>query len=111
MQIEESKHGAVAVIKPVGALVQPDVDGLRDRMLEMRTQRLGRIVLDAAAVSYADSRGLEILAEVAAAFAKASQTLKICGANDVLREVFDLTAIDSAFEHFEDVTAAVRSFL
>jgi anti-sigma B factor antagonist len=111
MQIEEHKHGAVAVIKPAGPLVQPDVEALRERMLQARTQSLGRVVLDAATVSYADSRGLEILVEVAGEFARASQPLKICGANDVLREVFDLTGIDSAFEHFEDVNAAVRSFL
>ena len=111
MQIEESKHGAVAVIKPVGSLIQPDVEALRARMLEARTQRLGRVVLDAAAITYADSRGLEVLVDVANEFARASQALKICGANDVLREVFDLTGIDSAFEHFEDATAAVRSFL
>ncbi len=111
MEIRERKHGAVTVIKPLGALTQPDVEELSARMLEVRDQSLGRMILDASEILYVDSRALEILVEVGDELARAGQTLKICGANEVLQRVFDLTELTPSFEQFVDVNAAVRSFL
>ncbi len=111
MEIGEHKHGAVTVVKPVGPLIEPAADELLARMLEVRTGSLGRMVLDASGISYTDSRGLEVLVEVAEALALGGQGLKICAANAVLRDVFELTELTSSFEHFVDVNSAVRSFL
>ena len=111
MEIGLHNHGAVAVLKPNGPLVQEEADELKSRMLEVRARSLGRLVLDARGVPFVDSRGLEVLVEVAGEFAKSGQALKLCGANGVVREVLELTGLRSAFEHFEDVNAAVRSFL
>ena len=111
MEIVEHKHGAVTVVKPAGPLVQPAADDLRERILEVRARSLGRLVLDASGISYADSRGLEVLVEVAEALGQGGQGLKVCGANEVMREVFELTELSSIFEHFVDVNSAVRSFL
>lgn len=99
------------MIKPVGALTQPEVEELRTRMLDVRNQSLGRMVLDASDVLFVDSRGLEVLVEVGDELARAGQVLKICGANEVLQQVFDLTELTPSFEHFVDVNTAVRSFL
>ena len=111
MEIQERKHGAVAVIKPLGPLTQPEVEELRTRMLEVRDRSLGRMVLDACDVLYVDSRGLEVLVEVGDELARAGRTLKICGANEVVRQVFELTELASSFEQYPDVNTAVRSFL
>ena len=111
MEIRERKHGAVVVITPLGALTQPEVEQLRTRMLEVRDQSLGRMVLDASKILYVDSRALEVLVEVGDEIARAGQTLKICGANEVLQRVLDLTELTSSFDHFVDVNTAVRSFL
>jgi hypothetical protein len=43
--------------------------------------------------------------------AQSGQTLRLCGANKNVREVMTLTDIAPLFDHFEDVTTAVRSFL
>ena len=111
MEIRERKHGAVAVIKPLGPLTQPEVEELHTRMLEVRDRSLGRMVLDASDVLYVDSRGLEVLVEVGDELARAGRTLKICGANEVLRQVFELTDLAPSFDQFADVNTAVRSFL
>jgi anti-anti-sigma factor len=111
MEIRERKHGAVAIIKPLGPLTQPDVEGFLTRMLEVRDRSLGRMVLDASDILYVDSQGLEVLVEVGDELARAGQTLKICGANEVLQQVFELTELAPSFELFVDVNTAVRSFL
>ena len=111
MQIDRHQHGAVSVLKPIGPISADDAEELKKRTLEAWTKNLGRLVLDASAVPYVDSRGLEVLVEVAEELARGGQALKLCGANEVLREVFELTDVASGFQQFTDVNAAVRSFL
>ena len=111
MEIRQHHHGAVAVIKPVGPLTQTDADELKTQVLEVSSKSLGRLVMDASGVPYVDSRGLEVLLEIADEMAQTGQALKLCGENEVLREVLELTELTTAFEHFADVNSAVRSFL
>ena len=111
MEIRQQKHGAVTVLKPMGPVTLEDADGLREQLLEVRSKSLGRLVLDTSAMPFIDSRGLEVLLDVNEELARSGQALKLCGLNDVMREVLELTDLSSSFEHFEDVTSAVRSFL
>lgn len=99
------------MLRPVGPLVQEDAAEFRRRLMELRQSSLGRFIVDAAAVPYADSRGLEVLLDVHEELARAGQSLKLCGLNETLREVLTLTELSACFEHFEDTGAAVRSFL
>ena len=111
MEIQQQTHGAVAVFKPQGPVTQADADGLRMKLLSARTTHLGRFVLDVSAVAYVDGGSLEALLDVTEELEKNGQVLKLCGANDVFREVLELTGLATAFEHFDDVNSAVRSFL
>ncbi len=111
MEIQQNNHGAVSVLKPIGPLCEEDADEVKMRTIDVSTRNLGRVVLDASAVPYVDSRGLEVLVEVAEALAQGGQTLKLCGANEVLREVVELTDVAPLLEQFPDVNTAVRSFL
>jgi len=111
MEIQQHNHGAVTVLKPIGPLCEEDADEVKTRTIEAATRNLGRVVIDASAVPYVDSRGLEVLVEVAEALAQGGQALKLCGANEVFREVVELTDVAPLLEQFPNVNAAVRSFL
>jgi anti-anti-sigma factor len=111
MQIHEKKHGAVTVIRPQGPITGSDAEQLKTALLEGVNRSLGRLVLDASSVPYVDSRGLEVLLEVNEELARSGQSLKLCGLNEVVREVLELTDLASLFEHFADVNSSVRSFL
>ncbi len=111
MEIREEKKGAVTVLRPVGPLTQSDAEQFKTRLAEVRTTSLGRFVIDTSGVPFVDSKGLEALVDVNQELAASGQSLKMCGVNETLREVFDLTELASLFEQYEDVSAAVRSFL
>lgn len=111
MEIAEQVKGAIRVLRPRGPLVQQDADRFKGRALEVMRACMGRVVVDASAVPFVDSRGLEVLAEVTEELAEAGLSLKLCGANETVREVLDLTDLSGLFEHYEDVNSAVRSFL
>jgi len=111
MDIEQERHGAVTVLKPKGPLVGDDVENFRSQLAEVFNNSLGRFVVDAAGIPFVDSRGLEVLADSAGELSQSGQTLKLCGVGETLREVLDLTGLDSLFEFYEDSNAGARSFL
>lgn len=111
MQISEQRQGAVTVLRPAGPLVAEDADVFKARLLEVRRASMGRFVVDASAVPFVDSRGLEVLVEVHDELARSGHSLKVCGVRETLREVLDLTEVASVLEHYEDAGSAVRSFL
>lgn len=111
MEILEQTKGAVHVLRPVGALAGADADKLRGRAAGACSASMGKVVLDAGAVPFVDSRGLEVLLEIGEALGETGQALRIAQANETLREVLELTELSGHFEHYDDVNAAVRSFM
>jgi anti-anti-sigma factor len=111
MDIQQQSQGAVTVLKPLGPLVATDAELFRNRALEVSKAALGRLVLDASAIPYVDSRGIEVLLDVTDELSTSGRVLKICAPSATLREVMELTGADESFEYFDDVTTAVRSFL
>ena len=111
MEIQQQMHGAVASLKPLGPLTGEDAEHLKRKLLEVRARNLGRLVLDLSGVPFVDGLALEVLLATTEELAKSGQALKVCGENEVLREVLELTDLASRFEHFEDVKSAVRSFM
>ncbi len=111
MEMPIQQRGAVVVAKPTGPLVAADAEAFKDRMRELIRENLGRVVIDASALPYVDSAGLESLADIAQELAQSGKGLKLCTANETLRQVIELTGLSPQFEHFEDPNAAVRSFL
>lgn len=111
MEIHEQRHGAVTVVKPGGPLRAADAEQFRAFVADVMERSFGRFVIDASAVTLADSRGLEVIAEIAEELAQTGQTLRLCAAGETLREVLELTEIAPQLEHYEDAITAARSFL
>jgi anti-sigma B factor antagonist len=111
MKITEQRQGAVSVIRPSGPLTAAEAPLLREHVGRELTGNLGRVVLDMTEIPYVDSAGLEALLEITERMGEGAQVLRICGANKTVREVLTLTDLAPLFDHFDDVTTAVRSFL
>ncbi|MEZ6234689.1 MAG: STAS domain-containing protein [Phycisphaerales bacterium] len=111
MEIDEQKQGAVTVLRPKGPLVEADAPVFAKRVREVVAGSLGRVVIDAKALPFLDSAGLETLVDLAEELGESGLTLRLCAVNETVREVFELTGTSGLFEYHEDSTAAVRSFL
>ena len=111
MNLEARQVGAVQVIRPAGPVTRDGSDEVKAALLEGVRTHLGRVVLDASAVTYVDSKALESLVEVAEVLAASGRALKLCALNETLREVIDLTGLAPQFEQYEDANAAARSYL
>lgn len=111
MEIHEQRQGAVTVLRPAGPLVVEDAEQFKGRIGEVMTRSLGRFVVDMTEVAYLDSRGIEVLKETTDELGEGGRSLRLCGANETVREILDLTDLAESFEYFADVNSAVRSFL
>ena len=111
MKIQETKQGAVTVLKPSGPLIQSDAPDFKVVATRVAEASHGRFVVDLATIPYVDSQGLETLVDVTEQMSKSGQMLKLCSVNKTLREVMNLAGVASLFEHFDDVNTAIRSFL
>ncbi len=111
MKISEQQQGAVTVLKPEGPLVEADAAAFATALSRAVGANLGRCVVDLSAVAFVDSKGLESLLEATDEMARGGRALKLCAVNKTVRQVFELTGLDSQFDHYEDVNSAVRSFL
>lgn len=111
MEISEQTKGAVKVLRPRGPLCLADAEQFKRQTSQVAAASLGRVVIDAGAIPYVDSRGLEVLVELSEELGQSGMALKLCEVNETIREVLDLTDLSSLFEHYEDANAAVRSFL
>ncbi len=111
MEIQTQYRGAVLVVRLSGPLTGPDADTVKAALQGFVRENLGRVVVDASALPYVDSKGLESLADIAEELAHSGKGLKLCAANDTIRQTLELTGLAPQFEHFEDANSAVRSFL
>lgn len=111
MEIAEQMKGAVRVLKPKGPLAGPEADEFRGRVAAASAESLGRVLIDAGGIPFADSHGLEVLAELSEQMSQSGRSLKLCAATETLREILELTELAGLFEFYEDENAAVRSFL
>ena len=111
IKINEQRQGAVTVLKPDGPLIDADAVQFKADLQRVMDSSFGRMVVDMSAIPFVDSVGLEALVDITEELAKSGMALKLCATNKTIREVLELTAIISFFEHFQDVNSAVRSFL
>ena len=111
MDLEVRQVGAVRVVRPVGPITRDEAEQVKTALLEAVRTHLGRVVLDASAVTYVDSKALESLVDVTEVLAASGRALKLCSLNETLQEIIELTGLAPQFEQYEDANTAARSFL
>lgn len=111
MTFDTQTIGAVTVLKPLGPIANAeDSANLLEQSTKLVRSSLGRFVIDASEMSYVDSTGLETLVEVSNQLNSFGQTLKLCSIGETVSETIRVTHTSDAFEPFEQVQDAVRSY-
>lgn len=110
MDIREEQHGAVTVLTPKGPLAQEDAGIFAARVAERAASLLGRVVIDASSIAYADSKGLEAILAISEQLESAGHVLRAANVNATVREALELTGLTHCLECYDDLNTAVRSF-
>ena len=110
MKIKEVKEGDILVCSIEGEIninTSPELRAFFDK-----TFRAGNkyIMIDFSRVSYIDSSGLATLVEMLQRVQKIGGKLKLCNMGLPVRNVFEVTKLDSIFDIHQNCDQAKRSF-
>lgn len=111
MKIEQIRQGSVEVVTVVDTVTEDEAEELRAVVESAVHANAGRVILNMTRTPYVDSRGLEALLACAESCRLSGRRLKLVGAADTLREIFEITDLEPHFEFFPDVEHAIRSYL
>ena len=93
------------------ALVDEAAEQFSEAMRNCVSGSNPRVVIDMSEVGYMDSAALEGMLDIADQLSERGAQLKIASVTPTCREIMELTGLSGQFQFFEDVNAAVRSFL
>ena len=111
MKIEQIRQGSVEVVTVVDTVTEDEAEELRTVVESAVHANAGRVILNMTRTPYVDSRGLEALLACAETCRLSGRRLKLVGAADTLREIFEITDLEPHFEFFPDIEHAIRSYV
>jgi anti-anti-sigma factor len=109
MDVTRSQHGAVAILAVQGPLTIDQIDVLDAEIDACVESRMVKIVIDLAQAPFIDSAGLERLHTLASDLGKRGGDVRVSSLNEVCRDIFHATRLESVVQLFADNDSAVSS--
>ena len=111
MKVSVTCEGAATIVKPAGPIIEGELDDLDRQLRQLLDNWTKRIVLNLGDAALIDSAGLELLCQYQDELQERGLRMKLCGLNELVAKVLELTRLAREFEVFADSNTAVRSFL
>lgn len=98
------------IAKPVGEIGFARSPQLRSELIQLiKEHKPSRLVLDMSAIPYMDSSGVATLVEAMQQQHQAGSKLVLCGMQDRVRSVFEISRLDMVFTIVPDANAAMTA--
>lgn len=109
MKIDQERYGDMTMIIPQDSLVGDDAVQLGGVLTTILSENSQDVIIDVSKIKRVDSRGLEVLVDATEQFIRSGRTLKLANADEILREILELTEVASLFEYCDTVEPAAES--
>lgn len=110
MEINVSKEGDVVVVVVEGDLDASSAPDLRARFEALIGQGENQYVIDLVGVPFMDSSGIAALVNLFKRVRIGAGDVKLCGFQEEVKKVFELTRLNRVFDIFDTRAEAVASF-
>ena len=110
MEIEIRTVGSVTIFSLAGRFDAFTAPAVADTLATATMMPLARVVVNLEKVTFVDSTALAALVQGMKRTREHTGDLKLCGLQQPVRIIFELTRLDKAFEIFSDADQAARSF-
>ncbi len=110
MDISTEDIGGVKVVQFTGNLdtnTAPDAEGALKKLTE---EDGAKIIVDFTTVDFVSSAGLRVLLVTAKLLKRSAGALRICGLNETVEEVFEISGFSAILKVFTDQAAALEGF-
>lgn len=109
--LTESRQGAVVIVSDDAPLDHAHVEEARSVLQHCNKVGAPMAVFDLTSVPFMDSAGLEFLLDMNDEFRAQGGELKLAAPSSVCRDAMHITGVEDVVEVYDQVGAAVRSFL
>lgn len=109
MMINRSQQGAVTVLALQGSLIEEELPTVTTELERCFNSGALRLVLELKQVPFIDSAGLEKIQGVVSDLGRRGGDMRVCSLNDICRDIFLCTRMESFVQVFADRESAVRS--
>jgi len=110
MKINVREIGDVAVVTVVGNILQEYVSLFRSRLGDLIERGKIRIILDMADSSYISSLCLAVIIDTKNKTSASGGDVKIANANQLVRNLLEITNLNRKIEMYDTIEAAQTSF-
>jgi anti-sigma B factor antagonist len=109
MNLEHRTQDGIDIVKLPERLVMADTTEARAKLKEIIAQGDGRLIVDLTDTTFVDSSGLAVLVSSLQAARKKEGDVFLVNMSKTVRALFELTRLHTAFQIFDDETAALRA--
>lgn len=109
MDVAKSQRGGIMVLAVHGALTAEDIEPLNKEIEQCIADGKVKIVLDLVKTPYIDSAGLERIHVLTSELGKRGGDVRVSGLNDVCKDIFRATRLESVVQLFDSEDGAVKS--
>jgi len=110
MKIKIQDYGNVTVIELQGELDADFAELFQNTITDIIAKNKTCIVLDMSAVGFIDSQGLEQLLWARDYCNENKRELRLAGLDENCLRILEITQLEHEFEHYSELTEAVKSF-
>jgi anti-anti-sigma factor len=109
MKIDQEYYEDMTLIAPQDSLVGDDAAQLGGVLTTVLSENPQDVVIDASKITQIDSKGLEVLVDATEQLIRGGRVLKLVGADEMFREILELTELASLFEYADSVDLTTES--
>lgn len=106
MKIDTENTGEITICKIEGEINIDNSHQLRRSFDDLAKQGVKKIIIDFSSLDYIDSSGLATLIEMFQRLKKIDGSLRLCGLNDKVRSVFEITKLNTLFCVYDNTETA-----
>ena len=111
MNVRTQRLGAAHYLSPDFPIVDENLATLQMAVDEAQAQGATDLVIDLEAVTVLDSRGLELLVDLATTLRERGGSLRLAAASPLCRQIFAVSRVDQTLAVYDDLESVGRSFL
>ena len=110
MEITTREAAGIAIVELEGSLDTGTAPTVGNKLAELEGGGATKILVVLAAVDFVSSAGLRVLLATTKKLRKAGGDLRLCGLNETVQEVFEISGFDAILKVFTDEGQALVGF-
>jgi anti-sigma B factor antagonist len=110
MDVEIRESGDVKIVEVAGKLNTTTAPLLDDALKEILGQETTKILLDFTELAFTASSGLRVIMAAGISLQKTGGEIKLCGLNEIIKDIFDMSGLDTMFKIYELEDDALADF-